>query len=154
MGGVTAALGAVQEQAISDSERESIRARPTEPRNEAEIAAVLEAIGPLIAQWAASPEGEPLQFPPGVAQIRVKMDIAEVLDLMDNVVDKQMETDPSLVGEEFTSEMLGRTEAIYDRVFEEHGLTGLVDEISRRVLISGEEWVSRQANPPYEGLTK
>jgi hypothetical protein len=131
-------LSAAEEAGVIDGDGR-ILVRGPALSHEADVAAVLEALGPRLERLATSPEGEPLQYPDWAGRTLLKMELADLLGLMGDVA---AETEPSLASEKPSPETYSRLEAVYDRVFEKHGMTGLVDEVSRRVLLGGDDAVA------------
>jgi hypothetical protein len=85
---------------------------------EDKVTAVLDALAPRLDRLATSPSGEPLQYPRWAVLPLLKMELAEELALMDDVVS---ETDPGLAGKKISEAIAPEVEAVYDRVFAKHG---------------------------------
>jgi hypothetical protein len=67
------------------------------------------------------------------------MELAEVLGLVDEAVAR---IPPELVARERSQETYLDLEAIYDRVFDDYGVTDLVNEVLSRVLMKGDDAVA------------
>jgi hypothetical protein len=84
-------LSAAEEAGVIDGDGR-ILVRGPAMSHEADVAAVLEALGPRLERLATSPEGEPLQYPDWAGRTLLKMELADLLGLMGDVA---AETEPS-----------------------------------------------------------
>jgi len=102
------------------------------------VASVVAVIEPRLAELATNAEGELLQYPEWAIRTWLKMELAIVLGVVDEVVAAVAAgPNPDLLAGGLALETHSEVESVYDRAFASRGLTELVAEVMRRVLLGG-----------------
>lgn len=108
--------------------------------DENDVLAIIEILEPAMTELATTPDGQLLMYPDWLMRTWLKMEIAGVLELLDDVAAVVAAgPDPELDVGRLSLETHADVEELYDRVFDAHDLGGLVSEVIRRVALRGDD---------------
>jgi hypothetical protein len=119
---------------------EPLAGPPAATWHENDVVAIIEIIEPLLTQMATGPDGEMVMYPEWAMRTWLKMELADVLGLLDDVAEHLAAgPNPGLDIGQLSPETHAEVESVYDAVFVAHEVSGLVGEVIRRVALGGDD---------------